>query len=300
MFGTILVGYDDSDSSRDALALAGRLGEPAAQVIAANVYYGEVHLFPVPGYADWTLSVADMAEERVRGARRAGSVDPSRLELKKIAGSSAAHGLQDLSEELDVDLIVVGPSQRSRPGQALIGTTAQRLLHGSPCPVSIAPAGFRDTHRPLGRVVAVAYDGSAESKIAMRAAGELVRHSGGRLVLLSVSEAPMPLDGYGYEKLRRAVADETQRLLDEAMARIPYGIWCESVLLEGEAAPALTKAAAQADLLVLGSRSYGPLGRVVMGSVSSSVAVTAPCPVLIYPRGAERLTGRRETAGAAR
>lgn len=38
------------------------------------------------------------------------------------------------------------------------------------------------------------------------------------------------------------------------------------------------------DLLVLGSRGYGPLTRVLLGSVSRRAAQDAPCPVLVVPR----------------
>ena len=42
----------------------------------------------------------------------------------------------------------------------------------------------------------------------------------------------------------------------------------------------------EVDLLVCGSRGRGPLGRVVLGSVSAGVLRKARCPVLVVPRGA--------------
>ena len=41
------------------------------------------------------------------------------------------------------------------------------------------------------------------------------------------------------------------------------------------------------DLLVVGSRGYGPLRRVLLGSVSSELMHSAPCPVMVVPRTAE-------------
>jgi nucleotide-binding universal stress UspA family protein len=40
------------------------------------------------------------------------------------------------------------------------------------------------------------------------------------------------------------------------------------------------------DLLILGSRSYGPVGRMVHGSTSTHLARYAHCPLLILPRAA--------------
>ena len=43
----------------------------------------------------------------------------------------------------------------------------------------------------------------------------------------------------------------------------------------------LVEAATDADLLVVGSRGAGPLGRVVLGSVSTGVTHHAPCTVVV-------------------
>jgi nucleotide-binding universal stress UspA family protein len=40
------------------------------------------------------------------------------------------------------------------------------------------------------------------------------------------------------------------------------------------------------DLLVLGSRGFGPVMRLLIGSVSSRVIRGAPCPVMVVPRPA--------------
>jgi nucleotide-binding universal stress UspA family protein len=55
-------------------------------------------------------------------------------------------------------------------------------------------------------------------------------------------------------------------------------------VLDGKAEELLTERSGELDLLVLGSRSSGPLGRVLLGSVSSAVARAAECPLVITPR----------------
>jgi nucleotide-binding universal stress UspA family protein len=47
------------------------------------------------------------------------------------------------------------------------------------------------------------------------------------------------------------------------------------------------KASERLDLLVLGSRGYGPLGAVVLGSVSNALVRTANCPIVVVPRSAK-------------
>ena len=48
---------------------------------------------------------------------------------------AAAHDLLKLVSERGADLIVIGLAKRSRVGKALLGSDAQRVLMGSPCPV---------------------------------------------------------------------------------------------------------------------------------------------------------------------
>ena len=52
----------------------------------------------------------------------------------------------------------------------------------------------------------------------------------------------------------------------------------------GDPAEELTLYSASLDLLVLGSRSYGPLGRLVHGSTAHQLAGTARCPLLVLAR----------------
>jgi nucleotide-binding universal stress UspA family protein len=59
-------------------------------------------------------------------------------------------------------------------------------------------------------------------------------------------------------------------------------------LFSGGAVAVLTDEAQTLDLLVLGSRAYGPVRRVLLGSVSGPLVRQAPCPVLVLPRPGSR------------
>lgn len=60
-------------------------------------------------------------------------------------------------------------------------------------------------------------------------------------------------------------------------------------IASGGTVAALVRHSQDVDLLVLGSRSYGPLERVLLGSVSRAVVNNAHCPVLVVPRGVTAL-----------
>jgi nucleotide-binding universal stress UspA family protein len=56
----------------------------------------------------------------------------------------------------------------------------------------------------------------------------------------------------------------------------------------------LTERAVDLDLLVMGSRAYGPLQHVPLGSVSHEVLLCCGSPVLVVPRGAVAGAGQHE------
>jgi nucleotide-binding universal stress UspA family protein len=69
---------------------------------------------------------------------------------------------------------------------------------------------------------------------------------------------------------------------------VPDGIEVEAALASGAPVEALTDAAGTSgNILVVGSRAYGPLRRVLLGSVSTKLVRSAPCPLIVTPRGTQ-------------
>jgi nucleotide-binding universal stress UspA family protein len=181
-------------------------------------------------------------------------------------------------------LVVVRSSRRgARPGEVAA------LVHDSPCPVAVAPAGYAE-HAPAAlRRIGVAFDGWDESRIALMEAGLLVEGGNGELVVLMVSDphtAPSASgrDGDPLAGHRRVAARYLGTVVDELSPRLDV----RSRVLDGPVAPALAKASddERLDLLALGSRRRGVLARIALGSVSSALLHRPPaCPLLICPRG---------------
>jgi nucleotide-binding universal stress UspA family protein len=69
---------------------------------------------------------------------------------------------------------------------------------------------------------------------------------------------------------------------------LPDGVRAEGRLLSGQVAEQLLEQASSSlDVMVVGSRAYGPLRRVLLGSTSNALMASARCPVIVYPRGIE-------------
>jgi nucleotide-binding universal stress UspA family protein len=87
--------------------------------------------------------------------------------------------------------------------------------------------------------------------------------------------------------------------LDEALRSAPEDVRLEGTLVDGPPAESLAQIAREAGaVLVVGSRAYGPLRRVLLGSVSTELVRTAPCPLIVHPRPAKAPAPRSEPARA--
>ena len=290
---TILIGVDDSTRSEDAIAFGRHLAA------VSNAYIVVACAFPysdTPSRASnaaYREALADDAEATVREMRdRLDGIGADRLRIRIAANPSPAHALHDLAEAEHAELIVVGSSHTGHLGRVLPGSTGERLLHGAPCAVAIVPDGYRAHADHSIRRIGVAYDGSDEATDALAAAVELARALGAELEIAGVV-APIRYGAGGamggpIEVL--PIADferDVQAGLDRAVAGVPEDVEARSVCLAGDPADALAEHSATLDLLLAGSRGYGPLHSVLVGGVSGRLTRLAHCPVIIVPRGAQ-------------
>jgi nucleotide-binding universal stress UspA family protein len=214
----------------------------------------------------------------------------------ELEHTSAARALHEAAEREGAALLVVGSTRRGALGRVLPGSTAERLMHGAPCAIAIVPAGW-ESHDSL-ETIAVAYTDTPEGRAALEAAHALARAAGAKLRVITV--AHVGLGRYAETEARRAAIrgkdfDEVEgehRLQAEDAARAAVAALDSTVDVEVDAfleepADALIRVSEHVDLMVCGSRGYGPLRAVLLGGVSRRVAAEASCPVIVLPRGIE-------------
>lgn len=290
----ILVGYDPGADDRAPV----EFGIAAAEFTGAPLILGAVHA----NTAALGRSGSAIAEEELPDGpsetldhlgtdlRRQGV----HVECRALAGASAAHALHDAAEEFGAGLLVVGSTGRGAVGRLLPGSTGQRLMHGAPCPVAVVP---RSWERGGGlKTVGVAYVDTPEGRRALDDAIALARRSGAKLRVLHAAKSHGlsgtfgggdPLTrATGYEELASAVRVQAERAVEEATAG-QAGIEVEPDVSVGDAAEFLIAASENVDVLVCGSRGYGPARAVLLGGVSRRVTTEAHCPVIVLARGAE-------------
>ena len=323
-FTRIVVGYVTSEQGEDARALGVALAVACGAELLLVSVLDTVWVERV-GEQSGRVVVAGGERERAasalaRAAAALADVSGSgRIERRLQASSSPARGLHDTAVSEHADLIVVGSSHRGPLGRVLPGSVGERLLSGAPCAVAIAPRGHGSTDSPRLELIVVAFDGSPEAWSALRTADRLAASTGatlrvltvivpsatgvavGEVMLFSGLDAVLPLadvEPLDTINLAEALARQeraARATLEAAVKTLRGSASIEQQVIVGPdpASVIVDAVRGHADLLVLGSRAYGPVRRALLGSVSTATVRHAACPVLVTPRSPEQASKRQ-------
>jgi nucleotide-binding universal stress UspA family protein len=292
---TVLVGYDPQTLDRAPVRFAAAAARFAnVPLVVASVRAG---LTPAARALD---DLVDDELERLRAdLAHDGGVEVRTRIVEAATPAGAARALQHVVDQERATLVVVGSTKRGVVGQVAPGTTAQRVINGSACPVVVVPHG----HNPPPRLstIGVAFVPTPEGRRALREAAALARMTDADLRVLTVVKHGLGADASAgpareASERNRAVLEGT---IASAVAGLTPGVRAESEVLVDDPADALVGVSPHLDLLVMGSRGYGPGLAVLLGGVSRRVTMQARCPVLVVPRGSRaRLAGRGDAATA--
>ncbi len=234
-------------------------------------------------------------EENERGedakllGERIVAADGGALEIVNVTECDPAKALGGMAERGEADLIVLGSTHRAALGSVAPGSVAEHLLKGARARLVIAPKGYAegDFAKRL-HVVAVGFDGMAESHAALSEAAELARRAGASMRVIAVTTPTPPMGAAAAaQAAAQDVGPDFQTRLHDAVGELPTELRALPILEHGDPVERLLDRADEGvDLLVLGSRGFGPVMRLLIGSVSARVIREAPCPVMIVPRPA--------------
>jgi nucleotide-binding universal stress UspA family protein len=238
--------------------------------------------------AEWVADRHRAAEAVLNGARAvldsAGGDDGA--EYRTVASSSAAHGLHDLAEDLHGQTIVVGSGRNAAKQRLFAGSTAERLLAGSGCPIAVAPAAMQTLPGTVGRI-GVAYVDTLDGRAALAEAARLARRTSSPLRLYTVvaeGDSTLPwLVGQDAEHAFLETARETYETSLQKAVDSVQGTEADWRLLTGDVLDGLAELD-EVDVLFCGSRGYGPARRVLLGGVSARLVRRAKRPLVVVPR----------------
>jgi len=284
----VVVGIDNSDESTAVLQWAGW----EAQLRGT-------HLHVVNAWGPHGFQGRVQCKQRQRQANRlmrqmlnkAFPGFPVQVELL-TAGSRPAEVLVAASH--GAALLVVGSQQRGPFGD-VVKSAARRGASRTTCPVAVVREGQHKNSRS-GKVVA-GIDDSFTSRDALCWAATEAQYRGVELkVVLAAFLRPGTMPGDPSHEEGQMLARMLGEILVGPLAGVTASIDPEPGYRhafgdrgerEEPIGVILARAAADADLLVVGSHGYGNVSGVVTGSVINDCLDEAACPVVIIPASCE-------------
>lgn len=278
----VLVGIDGTPSGLEALALGSAFAILTGSPLLLGAVYGFAGglIWPPPDDAKRWLEDAET---------RLGDLIP--WSTRTIQSTSPAHGLITLAELEDARMIVLGSNRDGPIGRALAGATGRHVAHGAPCAVAVAPHDWRPQPPEVPLTFGVGVTDSAESREALAVAAGLAAAAKAPLKVFSAVHIPPPAHpmfaatGTSYAGWRRDRVESAERMVHTAIADAGLATEPEVVVVEGDAVERLADASRGLDVLVVGSRRFGPVRSALLGGVSARLIERAACPVVIVPRG---------------
>jgi nucleotide-binding universal stress UspA family protein len=278
----IIVGYDRSADAKAAAAWA--LDE--AEHTGARVEFFYAYEWPtwmpatstVPAPSVWPDGETDraihgMLNEAVTTARL--THPRIRTDISIVHASAA---LTLIHRSAEASLVAVG-SQGHSGVTSLLGSVSVAVGAHARCPVVVV----RGDAAPTGPVV-VGLDDSTSSVPALAFAYEQAAQRGADLRIIRAWDGTLDSEFEHRPTVTEAAITAESRRLDDVVsawrARYP-DVKASAELVRAHPAAALTRASADARLVVVGSRGRGPVRGMLLGSVSQHLLHHSTCSVAV-------------------
>lgn len=284
----IAVGVDGHPEGDDAVVLGATIaGTMGAELMLVTVYPDPLLVLPEK------LDEKHLERQATHLLQKARESFAGRARLAVEADLSVPRGLERVVRREHRDLLVVGSSRRAKQGCVRIGKRTRQLLGELKCPLAIAPRGLHTSPGRRLRTIGVGYDGTRESDAALALAGSIALAAGAELHVTAVVDDRVPPIGWSalatggtavprWEDCVLAKMQSLRELIPGALAGLQ--VHGDAEVLRGRPADLLVKLSVGMDLLVIGSRHWGPVARVLFGSTGEALAHNAACPLLVVPR----------------
>jgi nucleotide-binding universal stress UspA family protein len=279
-------------------AAAVHLGSMLARSISDDVVVVAVVPTPWPpnpyrADAEYLAHQEKAAAEALAVARTQIGPDLS-VELVTHHARSVASGLLDVARDRNATLVALGSSSAGVLGSVSLGGVAERILHSSDIPVTLAPRGF-DTGTVNARIsrITVAFGRADKDSDLLLTATSVAKNIGATLRVACFAVRPLTAAAGSIEPAAEDLvvhewADHLEGDIRQALSSADSGSVTTRVDFVvgrgGSWADALTDVSwGDGEVLAVGTSSSA-ISRFFLGSHASKIVRNSPVPVFLMPR----------------
>ncbi len=285
MYTTIVVGYDESESSKAALREASlRVKNRNGSLFLVHAVY-----FDQEEFAVLPSQMEKRFEAGTHVCLQAKKDLHSQFGLNGNVESFVCEGeppevLVDVASGKKADLIALGTYGRKGLKRMLMGSVTSQVILSAPCDVLVVKRPCSECTGSYASVL-VPFDGSASSRRALARAGEIAREDGSRVTALYViPRYEEMVEFFRSDSIKKSLNAEAEKVLAEATKiAAEHGFSLSTVIREGHASDEIVGAAAKLenDLIAMGTYGWKGVSHAIMGSTTNRVIAHANCPVLV-------------------
>ncbi len=283
MYETLVVGFDDSLSSKAALIEASnRVRKHGGKVIMVHAVFFDTEEFGIaPDQLDKRMKIGEKAciESKEKITSEFG------IEVQSLlCEGDPPDVILDVAQGKKADLIVLGTYGRRGLNRLLMGSVTSRIILDSPADVLVVKKPCTECTGEYASVL-VPFDGSDFSKRALNRACQIAKQDSSSVtVLYVIPRYEEMVNFFKTESIRKSLMQEAEKIMETAreFAAI-QGIAVKTEVTEGYAPDRIAEIAKERsqDLIVIGSHGYRGMNKAIMGSTTERVILNAGCPILI-------------------
>ena len=282
MYKTLMVGFDESQSSKAALAeAAGWVRKHGGELILVHAVYFDSEEF---GIAPTQLDKRLQMGEKVCLQTKESVSSEYGIQVKSLlCEGDPPEVLLSMAGEKKADLIVLGTYGRRGINRLLMGSVTSQVIVNSPVDVLVVRKQCNGCDGKYKSIL-VPFDGSVHSKKALDKACDLSKADGAEITVLYVIPRYEEMVGFlRTDSIKKSMYQEAQKITDAAKeAASAKGVSVKTEIEEGQSAGKIVETASRLgnDLIVMGSYGWRGVNKAIMGSTTERVLISAPSPVL--------------------
>jgi nucleotide-binding universal stress UspA family protein len=285
MYSTIVVGYDESASSKAALKEASlRVKEKNGKLYLVHaVYFDQEEFAILPSQMEQRFAAGTHVCKQAKLDLQAqfglnGSVESF------VCEGEPPEVLIEIAESKKADLIALGTYGRKGLKRLLMGSVTSQVILNAPCDVLVVKRACSECTGSYKSLL-VPFDGSEFSRKALGRACEMAKADSGQVtVLYVIPRYEEMMEFYRSDSIKKSLRVEAVKILMEATTMASaLGVTIKTEIREGHASDEIVDAAQKLenDLIAMGTYGWKGVNSAIMGSTTNRVISHAACPVLV-------------------